>query len=123
MCARPLKDRVAEKEAQLQKTIDKAERCKAQLKRLKSRQENEERKARTHKLIVCGAELAALFGHVLSREEVSALVDFLRIQRDRGILTISDSGVAVSQEQRNRNKDDNLDDMFNSFFGIDCAEG
>ncbi len=123
MCAKPLKDRVAEKEAQLQKTMDKAERCKAQLKKLKDRQDNEERKERTHKLIVCGAELAALYGHVLSKDEMSSLVDFLRSQKDAGIFTFSESGEAISQEPKEQNEKNELDSFFGDFFGFDETRG
>lgn len=85
---RPLEIRVAEKEEQMRKAFEKAEQYKAQLKQLQIRKADEERKERTHKLIVCGAELAALYGRPLEAPEIKAMVDFLRQMKETGQFTV-----------------------------------
>ena len=85
MGERSLESRVQEKQEQLERTLKKAEQYREQLKQLKAKAKTEERKQRTHKLIVAGAELAALFdGHVLEVEEVYQVVNFLREQMKSG---------------------------------------
>ena len=81
---RDLGDRVAEKEAQLKKALEKAELYKAQLKQLQAKKDTQDRKRRTHNLIIAGAELAALYGRVLYPEEVRQVIAFLRQQKDAG---------------------------------------
>jgi hypothetical protein len=92
--------RVAEKEAQLQRALRKAEQYKEQLKQLQTRKANEERKQRTHRLIVAGAELAALYGRVLDQDEVLAVVDFLRQQKDNGLFTLEKTETAVTEKAK-----------------------
>ena len=89
--------RVAEKEAQLQRALRKAEQYKEQLKQLQTRKANEERKQRTHRLIVAGAELAALYGRVLDQDEVLAVVDFLRQQKNAGTFTLEKTETDVTE--------------------------
>lgn len=91
MGGRSLEVRVSEKEAQLEKALQKAEQYRAQLKQLQSRKRNEDQRQRTHSLIVCGAELAALYGKVLDKDEVLTVVDFLRRQKENGIFTIPET--------------------------------
>lgn len=116
MAEKSLSDRVAEKEAQLKKAMSKTERCKAELKRLKNRKESEERKERTHKLVVCGAEIASLYdGHVLELDEVHALVNFLREQKKRGIFTIPN--LPQQPERISEPKSEKQEEIWNEFFG------
>ncbi len=83
---RSLDERLLEKETQLKKLLEKADQYKAQLKQLQIRKAEENRKIRTHKLIVCGAEIASVFGRPLEEDEVKSLAEFLREQKDDGIL-------------------------------------
>ena len=71
MGARPLKERIAEKRAQKERYDKKAEKCDEELKALLKKEAEETRKQRTHKLIVAGAELAALYGRALEKSETA----------------------------------------------------
>lgn len=102
--SRPLDIRVAEKEEQLKKALEKAEHYREQLKQLQTKQRKEEQKQRTHNLIVCGAELASLYGKVLDKEEVLAVVNFLRSQKEAGIFEISKSEESKGEDQRTENE-------------------
>ena len=88
MGARPYEERVAEVKAKRDKAKKKVEQYGEQLKRLEKQDADEKRRQRTHSLVVCGAELAALFGKVLDKEEVLTVVNFLREQQDAGIFTL-----------------------------------
>ena len=55
-----------------------------QIKRLEKIAAEEARKKRTHALVVCGAEIAALFEKVLDQDEIYAVVNFLREQQELG---------------------------------------
>lgn len=86
--ARPFDIRISEMENRLKKTLEKAEQQKAQLRDLQTKKANEERKQRTHQLIICGAELASVYGHTLTKDEVLAVGQFLRTQKDAGFFTL-----------------------------------
>ena len=60
----------------------------------------ETRKQRTHKLIVAGAELAALYGRALEKDEVLALVEFLQQQQNAGIFTLEKTEATVAETTR-----------------------
>ena len=77
MGVRPLQERIAEKRAQKERYDKKVEKCDEELKALLKKEAEETRKQRTHKLIVAGAELAALYGRTLEKDEILALVEFL----------------------------------------------
>ena len=121
MGERNLEIRVQEKQEQLERTLKKADQYREQLKQLKARAKTEERKQRTHKLIVCGAEIAALFdGHVLELEEVYQVVNFLREQMKLGRFElvkkekIVQEETKIEQEEKQEVEDVwGLDDMFN----------
>ena len=87
---RSIEERVAEKEAQLEKVLKKADQYKAQIKQLEARKSEEERKKRTHKLIVCGAEIASIFGKPLEEDEVKQLSVFLKNQVETGAFLLSE---------------------------------
>ena len=84
MAVRSHGERVAELQEKREKTKKKLEQYDEKIKRLEKQAAEEERKKRTHALIVCGAELAALFEKVLDQDEIHAVVNFLRKQRDLG---------------------------------------
>ena len=96
MGTRPLADRIAEKRAQKERYDKKAEKCDEELKALLKKEAEETRKQRTHKLIVAGAELAALYGRTLEKDEILALVEFLRQQKNAGIFTLEKTETTVA---------------------------
>ena len=100
MGARPLADRIAEKRAQKERYDKKAEKCDEELKALLKKEAEETRKQRTHKLIVAGAELAALYGRTLEKDEILALVEFLRQQKNAGIFTLEKAETTVEEATR-----------------------
>ena len=116
--ARSLEDRVADKEAQLKNALAKAEKYKVQLKQLQTKKANEDRKQRTHKLIVAGAELAALYGKTLEKDEVLAVVNFLRRQKEAGIFTISETKETIAEDPKEPITETKVDngDVFGGFF-------
>ena len=113
-------ERLREKQEQLERTMKKLSQQREQLKQLKVKQQSEERKKRTHKLIVAGAELAAMYGHVLDKDEVYELIGFLKEQKAQGVfdLTVKEEqakeDVVKEQEENTEHKDDFMfDDIFN----------
>ena len=100
MGTRPLADRIAEKRAQKERYDKKAEKCDEELKALLKKEAEETRKQRTHKLIVAGAELASLYGRTLEKDEILALVDFLRQQKNAGIFTLEKTETTVAEAVR-----------------------
>lgn len=107
MGARPLKERIAEKRAQKERYDKKAEKCDEELKALLKKEAEETRKQRTHKLIVAGAELAALYGRTLEKDEVLAVVEFLRRQKNTGVFTLEKAEIA--QDSTTKAKEENGD--------------
>ena len=91
MSKRSIEERVAEKEKQLEVALQKVQQYKNQLRDLNNRKSDEERKKRTHQLIVCGAEIASLYGHTLSTDEVHTLVNFLRQKKEEGVFSIEET--------------------------------
>ncbi len=85
---RSLDERLLEKETQLKKLLEKADQYKAQLKQLQNRKADEDRKVRTHKLIVCGAKIASVFGRPLEEDESKRLAAFLREQKTNGTFVL-----------------------------------
>ena len=100
MGARPIIERVAEVKAKREKTRKKLEQYDEQIKRLEKQDADEKRRQRTHALVVCGAELAALFGKVLDENEILAVVNFLREQQNAGAFTLEKQKSAVAEEPR-----------------------
>ena len=90
MAKRSVEIRVAEKEKQLEIAMQKVQQCKNQLRDLNNRKSDEERKKRTHQLIVLGAEVSALYGHTLTTDEVHAVINFLRQQKEEGVFSIEE---------------------------------
>lgn len=88
MAVRPFTERVEEVKQKREKAQKKVDKYDEQIKRMEKQAVEEERKQRTHKLIVCGAELASLFEKVLELDEVYQVVNFLREQRDLGVFSL-----------------------------------
>lgn len=120
MGARPITERVAEVKKKREKTKKKLEQYDEQIKRLEKQDADEKRRQRTHALVVCGAELAALFGKVLDENEVLAVVNFLREQQNAGTFTLGtkeESTATKSQEQILETKRTD-EDIFGEMFGF-----
>lgn len=100
MSARPITERVAEVKEKREKAKKKMEQYDEQIKRLEKQDAEEKRKRRTHALVVCGAELAALFGKVLDESEVLTVVNFLREQQNAGTFTLEKQKAEIAEEPR-----------------------
>ena len=118
MAARSHDERVADLQTRRDKARKKAAQYDEQIKRLEKQAAEEARKKRTHSLIVCGAEIAALFERVLDQDEIYAVVNFLREQQDLGFFTLEKSETAAKEtdlEEPEKKKDDS-GDLFGGFF-------
>ena len=120
MGARPITERVAEVKEKREKAKKKVEQYDEQIKRLEKQDADEKRKRRTHALVVCGAELAALFGKVLDENEVLAVVNFLREQQNAGVFTLKKQKAEVAEEPRepSENTQGNEEEPFGGLFNF-----
>ena len=118
MGARPITERVAEVKAKREKTKKKLDQYDEQIKRLEKQDADEKRRQRTHALVVCGAELAALFGKVLDKDEILTVVNFLREQQSAGIFTLEKQKPKVTEEPREPEEktERNESNLFGGFF-------
>lgn len=120
MGVRPITERVAEVKEKRQRMKKRLEQYDEEIKRLEKQEAEEARKRRTHLLIVCGAELAALYGKVLCEDEIHSVVNFLREQQEAGIFTLGTSENTATedyQEQPMETKETH-EDIFGDFFGF-----
>lgn len=118
MATRPHAERLAELQGRREKAKQKAAQYDEQIKRLEKLAAEEERKRRTHALIVCGAEMAALFEKVLDQEEIYTVVNFLREQQALGNFTLAKTEteeLETSEEEPEKTKVD-FEDTFGGFF-------
>lgn len=117
---RSFAERIEELEQKKEKAQKKATQYDGQLKRLRKQEVDEQRKQRTHKLIVCGAELAALYDRVLELDEVLAVVNFLREQQRLGIFSLENGNLEEEQQRQENEKTRDLDDgsIFNGMFNF-----
>ena len=118
MGARPITERVAEVKEKREKAKKKVEQYDEQIKRLEKQDADEKRKRRTHALVVCGAELAALFGKVLDENEVLTVVNFLREQQNAGVFTLEKQKPKETEEPREPEEktERNESNLFGGFF-------
>ena len=120
MGVRPITERVAEVKEKRQRMKKRLEQYDEEIKRLEKQEAEEARKRRTHLLIVCGAELAALYGKPLNEDEIHAVVNFLREQKIAGIFTVGtkeESAAAENQEQILETERTDAD-IFGELFGF-----
>ena len=120
MSVRPITERVAEAKEKRQRMKKRLEQYDEEIKRLQKQEAEEARKRRTHLLIVCGAELAALYGKVLCEDEIHTVINFLRAQKEDGLFTLGTSENTATedyQEQTLETKETH-DDIFGDFFGL-----
>ena len=120
MSIRPITERVAEAKEKRQRMKKRLEQYDEEIKRLEKQEAEEARKRRTHLLIVCGAELAALYGKVLCEDEIHSVVNFLREQQEARIFTLGtyeNTATEDYQEQPMETKETH-EDIFGDFFGF-----
>ena len=115
-----MEERVAEVKAKREKAKKKLDQYDEQIKRMEKQASDEVRRQRTHALIVCGAELAALFGKVLNTDEIHTVVNFLREQRDLGTFALVPKETKEENgAQRTAQEKEEIDENFlNELFGI-----
>ena len=86
MVKRNYEDKIMEQEQKLAAMMQKLQQQREVLKQLKVKEENEARKYRNHMLIVCGAEIASLYGFsFLGEDEIHKVVNFLRDSMASGV--------------------------------------
>ena len=120
MGVRPITERVAEVKEKRQRMKKRLEQYDEEIKRLEKQEAEETRKHRTHMLIVCGAELAALYGKVLSEDEIHAVVNFLREQQNAGTFTLGETKEVAAAEPQEPTEEMNgsNEDIFGELFGF-----
>ena len=107
-----LENRVQEKQEQLERALKKAEKYKEQLKTLKARAKTEERKVRTHKLIMAGVQLSALFEHTLELEEIYQVVNYLREQMKLGKFELVKKENIVQEEPKIEQEEKTVEEVW-----------
>ena len=81
---RTLEERIQEKNLRAQKLIEQAKKAEAQAKQLAKRQQAEERKKRTHRLIQIGAAVESVLDMSIEEEYIPRLITFLKKQEANG---------------------------------------
>ena len=81
---RTLEERIQEKNLRAQKLIEQAKKTEAQVKQLEKRQQAEERKKRTHRLIQIGAAVESVLDMSIEEEDIPRLIAFLKKQEANG---------------------------------------
>ena len=81
---RTLEERIQEKNLRAQKLIEQAKKAEAQVKQLEKRQQVEERKKRTHRLIQIGAAVESVLDMSIEEEDIPRLITFLKKQEANG---------------------------------------
>ena len=81
---RTLDERIQEKDIMMQQLLDRAKQYEAQIKQLEKRKKEEERKARTHRLIVIGGVVASVLGRDFVDGDDVRLMNFLKQQERNG---------------------------------------
>ena len=121
MGVRPINERVAEAKEKRERVKKRLEQYDEEIKRLEKQEAEEARKHRTHLLVVCGAELAALFQRsFLEKDEIHAVVNFLREQQAAGRFTLGETKEPESEGHQEENwKANGADeDIFGELFGL-----
>ena len=81
---RSLEERIQEKNLRAQKLIEQAKKTEAQVKQLEKRQQAEERKKRTHRLIQIGTAVESVLDMSIEEEDIPRLIAFLKKQEANG---------------------------------------
>ena len=121
MGARTYKQRIEETKAKRTRALKRVGQYDEEIKRLEKQDAEEERKHRTHMLIVCGAELAALFQRsYLEKDEIHTVVNFLREQQNTDNFTLEKQKAEVTEEPRvpSENTQSNKEEPFGGLFSF-----
>ena len=113
--------RVADVKAKRERAKTRLEQYNEEIKRLEKQEAEEARKYRTHMLIVCGAELAALYEkNLLEKDEIHAVVNFLREQQAAGVFTLRKTEEVTAEEPQEPTEEMNgsNEDIFGELFGF-----
>lgn len=113
--------RVADVKAKRERAKKRLEQYNEEIKRLEKQEAEEARKYRTHMLIVCGAELAALYEkNLLEKDEIHAVVNFLREQQAAGVFTLRNTEEVTVEEPQEPTEEMNgsNEDIFGELFGF-----
>jgi DNA repair exonuclease SbcCD ATPase subunit len=113
--------RVADVKAKRERAKKRLEQYNEEIKRLEKQEAEEARKYRTHMLIVCGAELAALYEkNLLEKDEIHAVVNFLREQQAAGVFTLRNTEEVTAEEPQEPTEEMNgsNEDIFGELFGF-----
>ena len=113
--------RVADVKAKRERAKKRLEQYNEEIKRLEKQEAEEARKYRTHMLIVCGAELAALYEkNLLEKDEIHAVVNFLREQQAAGVFTLRNTEEVTAEEPQEPTEEMNgsNEDIFGGLFGF-----
>lgn len=117
--------RVADVKAKRERAKKRLEQYNEEIKRLEKQEAEEARKYRTHMLIVCGAELAALYEkNLLEKDEIHAVVNFLREQQAAGVFTLRNTEEVTAEEPQEPTEEMNgsNEDIFGELFGFNESE-
>ena len=118
MGARTYKQRIEETKAKRTRALKRVGQYDEEIKRLEKQDAEEERKHRTHMLIVCGAELAALFQRsYLEKDEIHAVVTFLREQQNAGNFTLETQKTEEPREPSEKTQS-NEEEPFGGLFNF-----
>ena len=79
-----LEERIQEKNLRAQKLMEEAKKVEAQRKLLEKRQQAEERKKRTHRLIQIGAAVESVLDMPIEEEDIPRLIAYLKKQEANG---------------------------------------
>ena len=113
--------RVADVKAKRERAKKRLEQYNEEIKRLEKQEAEEARKYRTHMLIVCGAELAALYEKkLLEKDEIHEVVNFLREQQAAGVFTLRNTEEVTAEEPQEPTEEMNgsNEDIFGELFGF-----
>lgn len=81
---RTLRERIDEKDDQIEKKLQELKQLQAQKKKLESRKRSDDEKARVHRLIEVGATVESVLGRPIEHDELDKLLFFLKDQEERG---------------------------------------
>ena len=81
---RTLDERIQEKDNLMQQALSKVKEYEAQIKQLEKRKKEEERRARTHRLITIGGVVSSVLGRDFVEGDDMRLMNFLKQQERNG---------------------------------------
>ena len=81
---RTLDERIQEKDNLMQQLLTKAKQYEAQIKQLEKRKKEEERRARTHRLITMGGVVSSVLNRDFVEGDDMRLMNFLKAQEKNG---------------------------------------